>query len=140
MSHLSFAVLVLLIVAPGLTLAVVEIRSLQKQVALLTAALKALTAHTETASNAPAAYAVDLTETKTATKTRKPRTIRGARRAARAMGLGPSASRRRSTPVGGRWPSAPRRSTRRRCAKPTRTGRSSRNSSRPRAAGCCRDT
>lgn len=78
MSNTAFVLLVFIIVAPGLVLTGIVITDLQKQVALLTAALKAITAHTETASNAPAAYAVDLTETKTATKTRKPRTTRRA--------------------------------------------------------------
>lgn len=81
MSHLSFALLVLIIVAPGLILAVVEIRSLQKQVALLTEAFRAVTRPTATEST-NAGYSVnsvDLTQAKTTTKTRKPRAIRGTR-------------------------------------------------------------
>jgi hypothetical protein len=81
MSTLQFVLLVLLIVAPGLTLAIIEIRSLQRQITVLTAALRAFTIHTASLSQTPShsVNAVDLTQSRTATKGRKPRTIRGTR-------------------------------------------------------------
>jgi predicted Holliday junction resolvase-like endonuclease len=81
MSHLQFILLVLIIVTPGFALAIAEIRSLQQQVTLLHEALKALTRKTVSESSNPgtSVNTVDLTQGKTTTKARKPRTIRGAR-------------------------------------------------------------
>jgi hypothetical protein len=78
MSHLQFAILVLIIVTPGFTLAIVEIRHLQRQVSLLNLELEALTRRTVSASTNPSysVNTVDLTQAKTTTKTRKPRAAR----------------------------------------------------------------
>lgn len=81
MSNTAFVLLVFIIVAPGLVLAGIVITDLQRQVAQLTEALRALTRPTITASTNPpeSVNKVDLTAAKTATKARKPRAIRGAR-------------------------------------------------------------
>jgi hypothetical protein len=81
MSHIQFVLLVLIIVTPGFALAIAEIRSLQKQVTLLHEALRALTRPTASESTNPgySTNTVDLTQSRTATKGRKPRTIRGTR-------------------------------------------------------------
>lgn len=81
MSNTAFVLLVFIIVAPGLVLAGIVITDLQRQVALLSEALRALSRPTVSQSSNPGSSVntVDLTKGKTTTKARKPRAIRGAR-------------------------------------------------------------